>query len=229
MGIEGTWALWNLLLSIGGAILAIVMGLKVMMVGAKHLVNKKYEDGYDQYGELRERERRGRLGMILAVPILATVAIIIFILTQNMRLPMVMTDWWTLLHGLLFAFGTVAYLLAYKIGGGEFEQTSEIIHEQLAKTIIENGLSTTTVGQVLGIDEGIISAWVRDYCYEDKLASHAEARGLMTTTPLTERELVLRVEELEREIEQKDKDLQEEKAKVEVLKETLHSFMQTQE
>ena len=218
MGIEGTWALWNLLLSIGGVIVAITMGIKILVVGAK----------YDEYGEI---ESQGRLRMILCVPTSAVIAIIVFILTQDMRLPMVMTDWWTLLHAILFACGVIGYILSYRTVGDEEkrrEQTAKMIREQIAKTIIENGLSVKTVGELLVIDANIINTWVQDYRRENNISSHAEARSMMTT-PLTERELVLRVEELEREIEQKDKHLQEEKAKVEVLKETLHSFMQTQE
>jgi len=48
------------------------------------------------------------------IPFLAIVGIILFIITQDMRLPMTMIDWWTLAHGILFAGGVLSYIFAYR-------------------------------------------------------------------------------------------------------------------
>jgi len=105
-----SWALWNLILSIAGAVLALLMGIRI-------LLNKKREDEEEEdrvHYEDEEKNKRSRLGLILAIPFLAIVAIIIFILTQNMRLPMTYVDWWTLPHVILFIGGFVSYIFAYK-------------------------------------------------------------------------------------------------------------------
>jgi len=106
-----SWALWNLILSVIGAILAIIMGIRVL-IKKRH---KKDEDEYDRLMDVERGEReRSRLALILSIPILAIIGIVIFILTQDMRLPMVMTDWWTLLHAILVAVGALANFFAYR-------------------------------------------------------------------------------------------------------------------
>ena len=111
----GAWALWNLILSIAGAVLALMMGIRVLM---KKRQNRDDEANQEYAGDYRseeeQKEKRGRLILIFAIPILAIIAIIIFILTQDMRLPMIMVDWWTLAHLLLFVAGVLCYIFAYK-------------------------------------------------------------------------------------------------------------------
>jgi len=64
--------------------------------------------------EQEEKKRRNRLLLILAIPILAIIAIIIFILTQDMRLPIRLVDWWTLAHVILFVAGLLCYIFAFR-------------------------------------------------------------------------------------------------------------------
>ena len=114
--IRGSWALWNLILSIAGAILALMMGIRVLM---KKRQEKENEDGRaaakaSTDDDESEEKKRGRLLLTLAIPFLAIVGIILFILTQDMRLPMIMIDWWTLAHAILFIGGIVSYIFAYK-------------------------------------------------------------------------------------------------------------------
>jgi len=83
------------------------------------IIIKKRRDKEDEKYEAHnasaeERQKRGRLLFILAVPVLAIIGIILFILTQDMRLPMIMIDWWTLAHGILFAGGALSYIFAYR-------------------------------------------------------------------------------------------------------------------
>ena len=117
-GPGGSWALWNLILSIAGAILALMMGIRVLL--------KKRRDDKDEEDDAKataakardddeeEEKKKGRLLLILAIPLLAIVAFIIFILTQDMRLPMEMVDWWTFAHAIIFLGGLLSYLFAYK-------------------------------------------------------------------------------------------------------------------
>ena len=103
----GAWALWNLILSIAGAALAIMLGIRV-------LIKRKQRKEEGQSEENDEEQKRSRLPLMLAVPLLAIVAFIIFFLTQDMSQPMIMIDWWTLAHAGLFLGGILSYIFAYK-------------------------------------------------------------------------------------------------------------------
>ena len=97
------------------------------MLGVRVLIKKKREkedrelEGAnvqevktsDEYEE-DEKQKRSRLLLILATPFLAIVAIILFILTQDMTLPMIMIDWWTLAHAILFVGTVLCYIFAYR-------------------------------------------------------------------------------------------------------------------
>jgi len=105
----GSWALWNLILSIAGALLALILGL--------HLLIRKRNDEKDDTEECdvdEEGKKRNRLFFVIATPVLAVIAIILFILTENMRLPMIMTDRWTVAHIILFAVAVISYIFAFR-------------------------------------------------------------------------------------------------------------------
>jgi uncharacterized membrane protein len=105
---EGTWALWNLILSLAGAALALMTGIRVLMK------KREEKDAENIYAEKSEKKKCSRLFFILATPLLAIVGILLFILTQDMRLTVIMTDWWTPVHVVLFAGGIFSYVFAYR-------------------------------------------------------------------------------------------------------------------
>jgi len=115
----GSWALWNLILSIAGAILALMIGIRVLIKKRQEehedIENTGLSDirTSDEYAE-DEKQNRSRLLLILAIPILAIVGCFLFFLTQDMRLPMTMIDRWTLAHGILLVGGIISYILAYR-------------------------------------------------------------------------------------------------------------------
>ena len=103
------------------------------------------------------------------------------------------------------------------------------MREQTAKLIVEGGRSASSIAEELDIDKNTVCRWARDYRRTRNLPTYAQARGIKTSTPKNERELALENKELERQLKQKQKELAEEKEKVEILKKSLHSFMQTPE
>ena len=103
------------------------------------------------------------------------------------------------------------------------------MREQTAKLIVEKGKTATSIAEELGIDKNTVCRWAREYRRRQGLPTYAQARGIKTTTPKSERELILENKELERQLKQKQKELAEEKEKVEILKKSLHIFMQTHE
>jgi len=101
--LRSSWALLNLILTIAGAALAVMIGVRI-------LLNKKEEKDEE---ELKETKHK-RHPLVFAIPLLAIVGIILFIITQDMTAPMLWIDWWTLAHAILFTCGLISYIFAYK-------------------------------------------------------------------------------------------------------------------
>ena len=103
------------------------------------------------------------------------------------------------------------------------------MREQTAKLIIEIGRSATSFAEETGIDTNTVCRWVRDYRRKNKLLSYAEVKGIKPQHPVSDRELMQRNKELEKELKKEEKLLAEEKVKAEILKKSLHIFMQLPE
>lgn len=106
---------------------------------------------------------------------------------------------------------------------------TEEMREQTAKLILSNGKSATSFAEEMGIDVNTVCRWVREYRRKHKMPTYAESKGMRPKHPVSERELMQRNKELERELKHKEKLLAEEKEKVEILKKSLHIFMQLPE
>ena len=103
------------------------------------------------------------------------------------------------------------------------------IREQAAKYVLETGESATSIAEEMGIDTNTVCRWVLDYRRKHNLPSYAEEKGIKRKEPQTEGELLYRIKELEKELKKRDKELADEKEKVEILKKSLHIFMQPRE
>jgi len=141
-GVEGmrhlVWALLNLILSIAGAVMMVIMVFRVIL-RRKH--DREDEDelesrrnaaygghgglgrldgdgGLDGDGESEpddERQRRhGRLVLITAIPLLAVLDAVLFLFTENIRLTMVFMDVWTLAHGIIFVATLLCFVFAFR-------------------------------------------------------------------------------------------------------------------
>jgi len=113
---------------------------------------------------------------------------------------------------------------------------SEEFREETVKYIFETGKSATGVAEELGIDKNTVCRWVRDYRRKHNMPSYAEEKGIRKLPPKDSMELKQRMKELERQLKEKDKEkdrlikqLEDEKEKIEILKKSLHIFMQPQE
>ena len=94
------WALMNLIFSIAGGVLALIMGVHTLL-----RMRYIYESG--------PIERR-RLLLMLAVPLQAIIGIILFLTTQDGSSFMLLVDGLTIVHALLFLIGVVCYYLEYR-------------------------------------------------------------------------------------------------------------------
>ena len=113
---------------------------------------------------------------------------------------------------------------------------SEEMKLQTVKMVIEGKKSATGIAEELGIDKNTVCRWVRDYRRINNLPTYAQEKGIVPKEPKAEAEYKLRIKELEREKKEKDKEIEkykkqliEEKEKIEILKKSLHIFMQAQE
>jgi len=103
------------------------------------------------------------------------------------------------------------------------------MREQTAKYIIENKKSATRVAEEMGIDTNTVCKWVREYRRTNKMPTYDEEKGIKRSEPKTNSELLIRTKELERELKRKDKIIEEEREKVEILKKSLHILIQPPE
>ncbi len=97
-----TWALLNLILAIATALASLLM--LIGYLGKK----KQMEDGI----VVRETKKHGAVRLLTLLPGIG--GIVAFILTENMRNPMVFTDRWTLLMVIIAAVQLVLVLLGIK-------------------------------------------------------------------------------------------------------------------
>jgi len=117
---EKAWALWNLIISVAGALLALMMSIRILF--SKRTVKTGDSDDYN------EKQERSKQIPVIVVPVLGILGILLFILTQDMRLPITMIDWWTLIHALLFAGGILSYIIVFRtdIGGDSDDEHPEV-------------------------------------------------------------------------------------------------------
>jgi transposase-like protein len=85
------------------------------------------------------------------------------------------------------------------------------------------------MAEELGIDKNTVCSWVREYRRKNNLPSYAEQIGMVRSEPKSNQDLLYRVKELERELKKSQKQVADEKLKVEILKKSLHIFAQPQE
>ncbi|MCL2889054.1 MAG: InlB B-repeat-containing protein [Eggerthellaceae bacterium] len=107
---SGAWALLNLVLSAIGILGALGIFLAFFMR------RKKEEDQGAQANQNSQEDpevlRKKRLALRILNIALGIVACVVFVLTQDMSLPMALVDWWTIVHAVIFVIQIVVVVLA---------------------------------------------------------------------------------------------------------------------
>jgi hypothetical protein len=110
------WALLNLILTILGILLVIY----ILIVAAKRRREDDEEDEnsqntykYANEDEEDEKKKKTRKLLLIIASILALLAVLLFILTEDMRLPMVWVDKWTIWQAIIFILEIVSARLAF--------------------------------------------------------------------------------------------------------------------
>jgi hypothetical protein len=118
-GIGGAWALVNLICSI-----LTVLGSLIAVFRRKDDEEEDEEQNVNMYRDEEDEDNRGRkMFAAKAAGILTAIAsVITFILTEDMRLPMILIDKWTLLMVIMLAVQIVAAVLNKKASEADEEE-----------------------------------------------------------------------------------------------------------
>lgn len=107
---------------------------------------------------------------------------------------------------------------------------TEEMRERTVLHILSSGKSATSVGEELGIDANTVCKWVRDYRRKNNMPSPVVAQSVERTNKAVDpNDAKRKVKELENRLRQKEKELAEERENVEILKKSLHIFMQARD
>ena len=106
------WALLNLILCIAGAILGVIMIVRAILRKKERERDEKEQYGYenDENGKQKQVYKK----WLVVTAILAIAGVIFFILTEDMRNPMVIIDRWTIVNLLIFVAEIVFYYLTFR-------------------------------------------------------------------------------------------------------------------
>ena len=116
------WALLNLILSIASLTLVIMIGFRFLTLKTTEWFDDKHAETHYETEEEAKKAKRIRIIVMLAVPFLAIVSMILFLLTQDMSLVMVIIDWWTPVHLALFIAALICYAFAFRRRVDEVEE-----------------------------------------------------------------------------------------------------------
>lgn len=134
-GKEKVWALVNLILTVVGMIWAAVLFVGIFINKKKTEQTEKYdaEQKTQTIEEEQSKKSKSMLWRVLAI-ITAIVSLIVFIITEDMSLPMVMSDKWTLLMVVLLAFEGLFTAIMYitrnnKKDNNIEKEDAQLLHE----------------------------------------------------------------------------------------------------
>ena len=141
-GLLYAWALLNLIMSLIGIILGIIAGVRAILINHREQEESETEEVLeDEEYERREHTKRSLRWLALTF-IMAIAGVLIFILTQDMRLPMVIVDRWSILNAIILAAEIVAVVHSFKrkqhISDAEETEEHEAVMEKNLEQLLED-------------------------------------------------------------------------------------------
>jgi len=115
---EQAWALLNLILAVLGSIVAIALA-------ARTITQKRRDRKQPVTEDYPEAQKRHRLTWLIVALGMGFAGVILFLITQDLTLPMVLIDWWTIAQAVIFGVQIVAVMLVFKRAVVTFETNSE--------------------------------------------------------------------------------------------------------
>jgi len=113
-GLLYVWALLNLIMSLVGVALGIITGVRAILINKKELEESETEEVLENEEYERQEYTKRRFRWLALTFIMAIAGVILFILTEDMRLPMVLVDKWTILNAIILAVEIVAVVFSSK-------------------------------------------------------------------------------------------------------------------
>ena len=101
--------------------------------------------------------------------------------------------------------------------------------KETVEYVLTTGKSALRASKELGIGVSTLQRWLAGYRKTNDLPSSSEERGTRPRVAQTDKNLLDKLKETEKALKLKDKELNEEREKVEILKKSLHIFMQPRE
>jgi uncharacterized repeat protein (TIGR02543 family) len=102
---SATWALVNLIISILGAVMALLVAIRAILL-------KKKKNDKDEEND--ENIKRNRLVWLITTIVSGVVGVLVFLFTEDMSNEMVLVDIWTIVNAVVFALGIVATIFTVK-------------------------------------------------------------------------------------------------------------------
>jgi len=103
---DQSWAFMNLILTVVGITFAALVAYRILIL-------KKCSDT-DEYSYSSEIANKRRLSWLIIVSMVAAVGIVVFFITQNMRDPVAMVDYWTIAHAAFVVVGAVSFIFVLR-------------------------------------------------------------------------------------------------------------------
>jgi len=122
-----------------GIIMGIITGIRVLLIS--HQEEEEMRDSgiyenenfsreeYRHESRIREEYAKIRFIWLSVTLIMAIIGVIVYILTEDMRLPMVLLDRWTLIHAITLTIEIAAAILAFR--RGEYNEYNNYEDESL--------------------------------------------------------------------------------------------------
>jgi uncharacterized repeat protein (TIGR02543 family) len=113
---NGYWALINLILCITGALVALFIAIKALFRKDKDKDDRKYkqQSDYKNTGEYEYEMKKTSIFWLIVTIVMGIAGVVVFLLTENMRLPMRLVDWWTIVNAIIFIIGFIGAMLVFK-------------------------------------------------------------------------------------------------------------------
>ena len=144
------WALVNLILSVAGVILAIILTIDMLLQHNKkqkkqqeqkqtkdakgqYVEKQKNEEYTDNVVEEKKQKQRWHFWFLLSV-IMGIVGIIVFILTEDLTRPMTIIDKWTVVNTIIFIIELIAIAFTLKHKNNKAETVAYTVHYYLQGT-----------------------------------------------------------------------------------------------
>lgn len=123
-GFAGQWALLNPIIAVLALLMAIVLAVGIFSRRRRQEAEEETQHSAEEQGEQEDKSRTGLVWRILAI-LAGMLSPIVFLLTENIRNPLVFMDSWTLLMVILLVVQLVFTLMlrkARQLRDGDEEQ-----------------------------------------------------------------------------------------------------------